>query len=154
MKIFWIVLAVVVAVLAINALVNYLVQRKRQQRAERDGVVVYGTVVSVGDVGGLMKYADLKKVTLRIQEPGSTTSREVALRTRIPAGQKITQGLKIPVVLDPKNANRIFPASPEAAKRVVITGSRLERRHMRAQQQQTTTQQRDPIPYPRHLNRR
>jgi hypothetical protein len=152
MKIFWIVLAIIVVALAVNALVNYLVQRRRQQRAEREGVVVYGTVVSLENVGGLMKYADLKKVTMRVQEPGTTTGREVVLRTRIPAGQALTPGMKVPVIIDPKNPKRIFPASPEAAKRVVITGSRLERRQMRVQQQNQP--QRDPIPYPRHLNRR
>jgi|SRR5579875_1609000 len=155
MKIFWIVLAVVVAGLAINAGVRYLLQKKRQERAERDGVVVYATIVSVDAVGGLMKYAEMKQVTMRIQEPGATTSREVSLRTRLPPGQKITPGLKIPIVVDPANPKRVYPASPEAAKRAVMTGSRLERRHMRvgspAQRQQP---QRDPIPYPGRMNRR
>ena len=36
------------------------------------------------------------------------------------------------VVVDPKNANRIYPAGPEAAKRVVMTGSRRDRRQMRS----------------------
>ena len=55
MKIFWIVLAVVVLGLAINAGVMYLLQKRRQQRAERDGVVVYATIVSVEAVGGVLK---------------------------------------------------------------------------------------------------
>ena len=155
MKIFWIVLAVVVCGLAINSAVMYLLQRRRQQSAERDGVVVYATVLSVDPVGGLLKYADMKKVNLRIQEPGTAAPREVSLRTRVPAGQKIGSGMKIPVAIDAKNPKRIYPVGAEAAKRAVITGSRLERRHMRvggagAQQQPP----RDPIPYPRNLNRR
>lgn len=155
MKIFWIVLGAVVLAIAINALVSYLLQRKRQQRAERDGVVLYATVVSATALGGLMKYADMKKVTMRIQDPGSKNPREVALRTRVPAGQKITPGMKLAIIVDPKDPKRVYPASPEAAKRAVVTGSRIERRHMRmgtpAQQAQ---QQRDAIPYPKHLNRR
>ena len=155
MKIFWIVLGVVVLGVAINALVMYLLQKRRQARAERDGIVLYATVVSATALGGLMKYADMKKVTLRIQDPGTNAPREVSLRTRLPAGQQITSGMRIAVILDPKNKQRVYPASPEAAKRVVVTGSRLERRHMRvgagAQQQQP---QRDAIPYPKHLNRR
>lgn len=156
MKIFWIVLGVIVLGLAINALVMYLVQKKRQGRAEKDGVVLYATVVSIAELGGLMKYADMRKVTLRLQDPGITTPREVSLRTRLPKGQKITPGMKIPVVVDPTKSERVYPATAESAKRAVVTGSRLERRHMRmgtaAQQQQQP--QRDNIPFPRHLNRR
>lgn len=156
MKIFWIVLAVVVLAVATNALVMYLLQKRRQTRAERDGVVLYATLVSATALGGLLKYADMRKVTLRIQDPGSKTPRDVSLRTRFPAGQTVTPGMKIAVVVDPKDPKRVYPASPEAAKRAVVTGSRLERRHMRvgaagARQQQPP---RDSIPFPKHLNRR
>ncbi len=155
MKIFWIVLAVVVLGLAINSLVMYLLQKRRQQRAEKDGVVLYATIVSADALGGLMKYADMKKVVMRIQDPGTKVAREVSLRTRLPAGQTITPGMKIPVVVDPTNNKRVYPATPESAKRAVVTGSRLERRHMRVgatgQGQQP---QRDAIPYPRNMNRR
>ena len=156
MKIFWIVLAVIVLGLAINAGVTYLLHKRRQQRVERDGIVVYATLVSAKTLGGLLKYADMQKVTLRIQDPGSKASREVSLRTRMPAGQKITPGMRIPVVIDPTKPERVYPASTEAAKRAVVTGSRLERRHMRMGGAAQTEQQapRDPIPYPRHLNRR
>ncbi len=156
MKIFWIVLAVVVLGLAINAGIMYLLQKRRQESAERDGVVLYATLVSAVPLGGLMKYADMKKVTLRLQDPGSKTPREVSLRTRMPAGQKVQAGMKIAVVVDPKKPERVYPASPEAAKRAVMTGSRLERRHMRVGASGGGEQQppRDPIPYPRHLNRR
>ncbi len=155
MKFFWIALGFVVLALAINALVRYLLQRRRQQKAEKDGVVLYATVVSAEALGGLMKYADMKKVTLRIQDPGTSSPREVSLRTRLPAGQEIASGMRIAVVVDPDNNKRVYPASPEAARRVVVTGSRLERRHMRvgAKGQQAQAQ-RDNIPFPRHLNRR
>lgn len=156
MKVFWIVLGVVVLGLAINSLVTYLLQKKRQQRAEKDGAVVYATVVSATALGGLLKYADMKKVTMRIQDPGSKTPREVSIRSRLPAGQAVTPGMRLAVVIDPHKPERVYPASPEAAKRAVVTGSRLERRHMRmgsaGQQQQQP--QRDNIPFPRHLNRR
>lgn len=156
MKIFLIVLAVIALGLAINSLVMWLLQRQRQKRAEKDGVVLYATVVSSAPLGGLLKYADMQRITLRVQEPGAVEPREVALRTRIPAGQKISGGMRLPVIIDPKNPKRVYPASPEAAKRVVVTGSRLERRHLRTgtAAQQRQQQQRDAIPYPRHLNRR
>lgn len=154
MKIFWIVLAVVVLGLATNALVTYLIQKRRQARAEKDGVVLYATVVSATAVGGLMKYAEMKKVTLRLQDPGATTPREVSLRTRLPPGQQITPGMKIAVIVDPKKPERVYPASEAASKRVVMTGSRLERRHMRVGRGAQQRMPQDNIPYPKHLNRR
>ena len=156
MKIFWIVLAVAVLGLATNALVMYLLQKRRQGRAEKDGVVVYATLVSATTLGGLMKYADMKKVVMRIQEPGAALPREVSLRTRLPAGQTVTPGMKLAVILDPKNPKRVYPASAEAAKRAVVTGSRLERRHLRVGSAGGRQQQppRDSIPFPKHLNRR
>ena len=36
------------------------------------------------------------------------------------------------MVVDPKDPKRIYPANPEAAKRIQITGSREERRQMKA----------------------
>jgi hypothetical protein len=154
MKIFWIVLLVVVLGVAINSLVMYLLQKRRQQRAERDGVVLYATLVSETPLGGLLKYADMKKLVMRVQDPGTNAPREVSLRTRLPAGQKVTPGMRITVVVDPKDPKRVYPASPEAAKRVVVTGSRLERRHMRVGTAAQQQQQRDNIPFPRHLNNR
>ena len=109
MKIFWIVLAAVVLALAINALVMYLLQKQRQRRAEKNGVVLYATVISTETLGGLLKYADMKKVTMRLQEPGAPGPREVSLRTRLPSGQQITSGMKLAVVVDPKNAKRVYP---------------------------------------------
>lgn len=156
MKIFWIVLGVVVLALATNALVMYLLQKRRQARAEKDGVVLYATLLSATTLGGLMKYADMKKVTMRLQEPGAANPREVSFRTRFPAGQTVTPGMKLAVIVDPRNPKRVYPASPEAAKRAVITGSRLERRHMRVGAPGGRQQQppRDSIPFPKHLNRR
>lgn len=133
MKIFWIVLAVVVVVLVTMGLINYFLQRRRQALAEREGVVVYATVLSADDAGGLAKHAQLKKIVLRVQEPGETSAREVTIRSRLTPGQKLAPGMKLAVSIDPKNPKRVYPAGPEAAKRVVITGSRLERRQMRAQ---------------------
>ena len=133
MKIFWIVLGIVVIILAVNALVNYLLQRQRQNRAQREGVVVYSTVASIEKVGGWAKHLDMKKIVLRVQEPGTTVPREVTLRTRTAPNQKIVPGLRLPVAIDPKNPKRVYPASKEAIARIVVTGSREERRQMRAQ---------------------
>ena len=131
-KIFWIVLAVLVLGLAGWAGVNYLLQKRRGDEAQRDGVVVYATVLSIEPVGGWAKQLELKKIVMRVQEPGAAQSREVTLRSRTAPGQKIVPGIKLAVVVDPKDPRRIYPANPEAAKRIQITGSREERRQMKA----------------------
>ena len=133
MKIFLIILAIVVVTLAVVALVNYLLQKRRQERAQREGVVVYSTVVSVSDVGGWAKQLAMKKIVLRLKEPDAASAREITLRSRVTPGQRIIPGLRLAVVIDPKNPKRVYPASPEAAERVQLTGSREERRQMKAQ---------------------
>lgn len=133
MKIFWIVLAIVVVAFATYALVNYLLQRRRQQHADREGTVVYASVLSVEPMKGLAKHAEMKKITLRLQDPGTNSGREVTLRSRVTPGQKLSPGMRLAVVIDPKKPAIVYPASPEAAKRVVLTGSRQERRQMKAQ---------------------
>jgi hypothetical protein len=75
----------------------------------------------------------MKKFILAVQEPGENSSRDVELRSRMQPGQKIQRGQRLIVVIDPANPKRIYPASEESAKRVVITGSRLERRGMQSQ---------------------
>ena len=130
--VFWIVLAVLALGLLSWAGVNYLLQKRRQDEAQRNGVVVYATVLSIEPVGGWAKQLELKKIVLRVQEPGAAQSRELTLRSRTAPGQKITPGVKLAVVVDPKDPKRIYPANPEAAKRIQITGSREERRQMKA----------------------
>ncbi len=158
MKIFWIVLAVLVLGYASWALVNYLLQKRRQDAAQREGVVVYATVVSIEPGGRWAKQLNLKKIVLRLQEPGATSPREVTLRTRVEAGQKIGPGIMLVVVIDPKDPKRIYPANPDAAKRVVLTGSRQERRFMKAgisgARPGVREIPRDPVPMPRNKGRR
>ncbi len=133
MKIFWIILAIVVAGLLINALVAYLMQKKRTERAMAEGVVVYATVVSVENVGGWAKYAEMKKIVLRVQDTKAAAPREVTLKSRLPPNQKLVFGMKVPVAIDPKNPKRVYPATPAAVKRITLTGSRQERRMMKQQ---------------------
>ena len=133
MKIFWIVLGSLILAAALWAGINYLLQRLRQKHAEQHGTVVYATVVSVDAASGWQKRLDLKKIVLRVQEPDAAAPREVTLTTRTAPGQKLSAGMRLIVVIDPKNANRVYPAQAESAKRVVITGSREERRLMNAQ---------------------
>lgn len=133
MKIAFIVLGILAVVLASWALVNYLLQKRRQETAQRDGVVVYATVISMAPVAGWLKQLDLKKIVLRLQEPNDPAPREVVLQTRLAPGQRIVVGMKFAVVVDPKSPKRVYPAGPEAAKRLILTGSREERRQMKAQ---------------------
>jgi hypothetical protein len=120
-----------VVLAALTPVVLYFFQRWRQQKAEREGVAVYATVISVAPMKRFGRTLPIMTIVMWIQEPGSTTSREVTLSSRVEPGQKITAGVRLAVVIDPKNPERIYPAGPEAAKRVVLTGPRRERRQMR-----------------------
>jgi hypothetical protein len=72
------------------------------------------------------------KINMWIQEPGASR-REVSLSSRIPAGQNVGPGVMLPVVIDPADPKKIYPAGPDAVKRVQLTGSRDMRRRMRQQ---------------------
>ena len=117
---------------ALTPAVLYFYQRWRQNKAERGGVAVYATVVSIEPIKRFGRELPMVKIVLWLQEPGAD-SREVTLRSRIEPGQKIDAGMRLAVVVDPKNPSRVYPAGPEAAKRLVLTGPRRERRQMRKQ---------------------
>jgi hypothetical protein len=130
----------------------YLYQRWRQSKADREGLALYATVVSVEPIKRFGKQLPMAKIVLWIQEPDKNT-RNVTLRSRIEPGQKIEPGTRLVVVVDPKNPKRIYPASPVAAERVVATGSRAERRQMQsgrgmAASSQMPGSRRGPIPGP------
>jgi hypothetical protein len=128
-----IILALCVAFIAWR-LITFLLERQRQKRADKEGVVVYATFLSSEAIKFFGKVQpDVEKITLRVQEPGQTDSREVVLKTRTQAGQRMAPGMRVPVVIDPTNPKRVYPASEESAKRAVATGSRLERRVMQQQ---------------------
>src|ERR1700761_348609 len=112
----------------------FLLERRRQKKADREGVVVYATFLSSEPIKFFGRpQTDVEKITLRVQEPGSTEAREVVIKTRTQHGQRMSPGMRVPVVIDPTNPKRVYPASEEAAKRAVATGSRLERRVMQQQ---------------------
>ncbi len=112
----------------------FLIERRRQKKLDREGVVVYATFVSSEPIKFFGRpQTDVEKVTLRVQEPGSTETRDVVIKTRTQPGQRMSPGMRVPVVLDATNPKRVYPASEEAAKRAVVTGSRLERRVMQQQ---------------------
>ncbi len=127
----WVLLAIVLVLAGVGTF-NYLRQRRTAQRAEREGLVLYATVLASQPVGGLMKYVDMQKMTLQIQEPNQAP-REVTLSTRTQKSQKITRGNRLIVIVDPTKPDRVYPATAEAAKRVVFTGSRTEQKLMKAQ---------------------
>jgi hypothetical protein len=121
---------IAIAVVAIGTpIALYFYQRWKQQRIDRTGMVLYATVVAMEPVKVFGKVSDMVKISLWLQEPDQER-RDVSLRTRIPAGQKIDAGMRLPVVVDPKNPKRIYPATEESLKRVVMTGPRRERRMM------------------------
>ena len=112
----------------------FLLERRRMKIAEREGVVVYATFLSSEPVKFFGRpQTDVEKITLRVQEPGKTETREVVIKTRTQPGQNMSPGMRVPVVLDPKDPKRVYPATEESAKRAVATGSRLERRVMQQQ---------------------
>ena len=110
----------------------YFLQRQREQKLQREGIVLYGTVVSMEPVMVFRKPSPVTKINLWVQEPGGAR-RDVSISTRIPEGQKLTPGVMLPVVLDPKNPKRVIPANEQSVKRVQLTGSREHRRRMKSQ---------------------
>jgi hypothetical protein len=131
MKITFEILGYLLLALAATSLVMFLIQRWREKIAQRDGLVVYATLVTSEPMRGFGK-VNMRKITLRIQEPDSNP-REVVIRSRVDPKDKFVPGAMLPVVIDPKNPKRVYPASPESAKRAVVTGSRQERRAMQSQ---------------------
>jgi hypothetical protein len=110
----------------------YFYQRWRQTQAERKGLAVYATVISVEPLKRFGKTLPMVNIAMWIQEPGETKPRQVTLRSRIEPGQQIDPGVRLGVVIDPRNPNRIYPAGPVAQERIVFTGSRIERRQMKS----------------------
>ena len=146
MKITFEVLGLVLLLLVAIAAVRYFLERRREQKAQREGVVVYAAVASVEPVGGLLGKLQqpIKKITLRVQEPGQNTARDVVLRTRVDPKQKLSPEMRLPVVIDPQDSKRVYPATPESAERAVVTGSRTERRQMQSQLRSPGKAQRRP----------
>jgi len=122
---------ILIFVAAATPAVVYFYQRWRQTVAEREGLALYATVISVKPIKRFGKQLPMAKIMMWIQEPDKTT-RQVTISSRIEPGQKIEQGVRLIIVVDPRNPKRIYPAGPEAAKRVVATGSRSERRQMQS----------------------
>jgi nanoRNase/pAp phosphatase (c-di-AMP/oligoRNAs hydrolase) len=122
---------ILIFVAATTPAVVYFYQRWRQTVAEREGLALYATVISVKPIKRFGKQLPMAKIVMWLQEPDKTT-RQVTISSRIEPGQKIEQGVRLVIVVDPKNPKRIYPAGPEAAKRVVATGSRSERRQMQS----------------------
>jgi hypothetical protein len=111
---------------------RFLWQRWRESQAQKKGVALYATMVSIAPVKVFGKISAAMKVTLWLQEPGGAR-REVSLTSRIPEGQKVEPGMMLPVVIDPADPKKVYPASTDAMKRMQLTGSREQRRRMKKQ---------------------
>jgi hypothetical protein len=127
----WFFLALLILA-ALVVLARFLWQRWRETRAQKEGVVVYATVIALEPVMVFRKPSPATKITMWLQEPGGER-RVVSLSSRIPAGQKVDPGMMMPVVVDPRDGRKVYPAGEEAVKRVQLTGSREQRRQMRRQ---------------------
>jgi len=125
---FWIPLILI----ALVPIVRFLLQRLREAQAQKKGIAVYATMISLEPVKVFGRVSQVMKVNLWVQEPGAER-RQVSLTSRIPEGQKIETGMMLPVVIDPANPKRVYPASADAMKRIQLTGSREQRRQMRKQ---------------------
>lgn len=113
-------------------LTRFLWQRLRESRAQKKGVALYATMVSVEPVKVFGKISAVMKINLWVQDP-SGARREVSLTSRIPEGEKVEAGMMLPVVIDPSNPKKVYPASADAMKRIQLTGSREQRRRMKKQ---------------------
>jgi len=118
--------------LGLVPVVRFLLQRLQESRAQKKGVAVYATMLSLEPVKVFGKLTQAMKVNLWVQEPGGER-RQVSLTSRIPEGQKIEIGMMLPVVIDPTNPQRVYPAGADALKRIQLTGSREIRRRMKKQ---------------------
>jgi len=125
---FWLGLVVIIAI----PVVRFLLQRLRENRAQKEGTVLYAMVKSLEPVKVFGKITPAMKIHLFVQEPDGT-KRDVSISTRIPEGQTVSPGMMLPIVIDPKDPKRVSPATAEAMKRVQLTGSREQRRMMRKQ---------------------
>jgi hypothetical protein len=126
----WVWLPIVLALAVVAA--RYFWQLRMQTRAQKEGMVLYATVISLEPVTVFGKPTPAMKIKLWLTEPDKTR-REVSLTSRIPAGQTISPGMMLPIVVDPSDPKKVMPASAEAMKRVQLTGSREQRRQMRKQ---------------------
>jgi hypothetical protein len=125
---FWLPLLLLIAIPA----TRLLWQRLRESRAQKKGVALYATMVSIEPVKVFGRVSAAMKITLWLQEPGGAR-REVSLTSRIPEGQKVEAGMMLPVVIDLTNPKKVYPASADAMKRIQLTGSREQRRRMKKQ---------------------
>jgi hypothetical protein len=117
---------------AVSPLLWFLFQKWRSSQAEKHGVAMYATVTGFEPVKAFGRESEIVKIKLWLQESGHA-GRELSLKSRIPPGQKIQAGMMLPIVFDPKSPNRVYPAGPEAMKRMKLTGSREQRRQMKKQ---------------------
>jgi hypothetical protein len=117
---------------AVSPLLWFLFQKWRSSQAEKHGVAMYATVTGFEPVKAFGRESEIVKIKLWLQESGHA-GRELSLKSRIPPGQKIQAGMMLPIVFDPKSPNRVYPAGPEAMKRIKLTGSREQRRQMKKQ---------------------
>ena len=125
---FWLPLVILVLI----PIVRFLLQKMNESNAQKNGNALYATMISMEPVKVFGKVSPAMKIRLWIQEPGESR-REVTLTSRIPEGQRIQAGMMLPVVVDPKDPKKIYPANAESMKRMQLTGSREQRRQMKKQ---------------------
>jgi hypothetical protein len=125
---FWLPLVALVLI----PIVRFLLQKMNESNAQKNGIALYATMISMEPVKVFGKVSPAMKIKLAIQEPGASR-REVTLTSRIPEGQRIQAGMMLPVVVDPKDPKKVYPANAESMKRMQLTGSREQRRQMKKQ---------------------
>lgn len=123
---FWLPLVLVI----VGPLAWFGLQKLREMQAQKKGVAVYATMISMEPVKVFGRFSAAMKIRLWVQEPGQSR-REVSLTSRVPEGQKIEAGMMLPVVIDPMDPKKIYPANADSMKRIQLTGSREQRRQMR-----------------------
>jgi hypothetical protein len=117
---------------AVSPLLWFLFQKWRSSQAEKNGVAMYATVTGFEPVKAFGRPSEIVKIKLWLQESGKS-GREISLKSRLPPGQNIQAGMMLPIVFDPKTPDRVYPAGPDAMKRMKLTGSREQRRQMKKQ---------------------
>src|SRR5579875_2645799 len=103
---------VLIAIAALSPALMFLYQRWRASRADKKGVAMYGMVRDFEPTKFFGRPSDVLKIKLWLQETG-VSGREVTLQSRVPANQKLQVGMMLPIVIDPKNPQRVYPASAD-----------------------------------------
>lgn len=88
----------------------------RKRRSERTGRITMATIVSLHSTGAYEEYQPVMQIDLDVDQPDGT-QRRCSIRKTLQPGMSMNPGDRCTVVIDPKNADRVYLADSTALKR-------------------------------------